>query len=138
MRSSVFFPLKGLSSLFISLTNLANSEQPDKDIHSNKMSKNIPNFFKLYPPTNSNLPMSWLYQIRILSTTLYFTGFKANDTMSLFELFLKIGKIVVNIRMALLSQKPLFPLQACEQTIIFVKIKFGVSIIVLLWYNMTM
>ena len=75
MRSSVFFPLKGLSSLFISLTNLANSEQPDKDIHSNKMSKNIPNFFKLYPPTNSNL---LLYNLGVVY--FFFFGFGAGSS----------------------------------------------------------
>lgn len=30
-------------------------------MHSNKMSKNIPDFFKLYPPPNSNLSLSLLY-----------------------------------------------------------------------------
>ena len=56
MRSSVFFPLKGLFSPYVSFVNSTNSEQPDKDTHTNnKVSKNIPNFFKLCPPTNSNL-----------------------------------------------------------------------------------
>lgn len=39
MRSSVFFPLKGLSGLLTSRTNLPISEQPEKAVHNNRIIK---------------------------------------------------------------------------------------------------